>query len=579
MRRINTIKEADVIQRNPYWIAIVFPFAVRETFDFRTLTSIPATQDVVLRINTPVILTSEIVNFSVMSGYESPMGVLSFNLAASFYEKVDQLGSEDWIVFWALDNKNDFDLLKKELESFSGRPNYSGVFTDFATAPKFVGQISSIASSEFADPNGGIQLTYDIVAYSFPFLNAKQYFDQVLNRLGPEASRWWTQYKGFADQNVGGLISTQLAIQKLLNILIATGPNQGILENRPISPNERFSIPVDLAKMFIPDFPKNQATVLDLFNFWFGIQKYNSIAGEDPTPELLLPDIKQRDDVETYCETKTPLIGEALLGALDFNNTTTYQILQQYLSSPVNEVYCAMRPRPSDRKIVPTVIFRQNPRVLSTNFEFSDLPKVTFFSELPTWTLDPKTVNSKKIGISGASKVNYVQITPVNFAKGERERNVLNAHYALPITDNANILRNGLQSLIQIVPMVWVASTPSATGEPQGQTDPELMKQNSFFNKMMASISFNNHLKLNGTIELHGVQLPMDIGDCCELDGIVFLIEKIQHNGGISMLGQKNFSTILTVTNGVMIDKETSETYFAKMSSVRHSVSSERGRK
>lgn len=537
-------------------------------------------QKILTQTSSPIILSSDIINFSVNSSVESPTGTLSLNLAASFNEKVDSIGAEDWIVFWALENKEDYDfvyttlqkILEKEpnLESSASEKNTKFV-NSFENAPKFVGQISSISQSENIDQIGTIDVSYTLNCYSFNYMVAKQYFNEVLDLLGQEASRWWSQFDSFADNDKnspGGLVDAQEALWRLIVILLGVGVNQGILKtageqiNQSLSPNEKYTVPAKLVEILTGKSQESN-TVLDINYFWFGIQKYN--VNENNSYKSFLPnqlsEIVSNRTLPTILTTSSPLIGKAYLGPLMFNNNSNITILQTYLSQPINEMYSGLKVQ-EDGRVYPTTVFRQNPKcLLSQDPTTFGVNEITYFKELPVWEISPKLIYSKNLTISGGSRNNYMQITPLNWLKGDTRINPVAAQYAKPITDTADILRNGLQPFIMTVPLVWAV-----------ENNETLENQNSFFNKLMASIAFNSHLKLSGSVVTEGTQLPICAGDCCEIDGVKYYIESVSHTGGISPNGSKNFRTNLVLTDGVIVNQNTGEIRFPKLSFLRHSV-------
>lgn len=130
----------DVISHNPFWIALVLPFSEKYTFSKSDQGDINPVD-----IDTPIILDSEIQNYTVSSSKDSFTGVLQLTLYPN--APVDSFNSEDWIVFWAFNNAEDFDYTKSNLQKLINNQSCS-VLNSFEKAPKFVGQISSVFVNE-----------------------------------------------------------------------------------------------------------------------------------------------------------------------------------------------------------------------------------------------------------------------------------------------------------------------------------------------------------------------------------------------------------------------------------------------
>ncbi len=589
MRKYSLTTNEDAIQRNPYWIAIVFPFRWHQTYDSRTVKAINIMNPA--ETFSPVILTSDISGFQFSGSASSPTESLSLNLNAGFSETLefnetsDRLGAEDWIVFWALDNYTDYAFIKNNLAN----PRQAAL-NDFKIAPKFVGQISSIFKAESVDSIGGINLTYEMVCYSFNHFMSRQYFDQTLDLLGPEASRWWSrfsEFESFSQSTQGGLIPIQEAIWRLLLITLGFGPADfpADLGPRAVSPNQKYIVPKALGELLTGKVFTTDPTILDISYYWLGVQKYSG--GENDSFRTFLPSSLNTTPIKgtaTFFESAAPLIGQAIVKPLNFNGTSVFEILGEYTVQPINESINCLKPQ-ADGRVQLTSVFRQNVKsliksdnaIISTDlFDPSEFDPVsastpapepttlpfpsTYFGEVPRWEISSKLIYNLRVGISGSSRINYVQITPVNWLKNEQSRNELNASLALPIVDSTDIFRNGLQMINQVIPIVWANDSTT-----------DLENQNGFFNKIMASITFNSHLKLSGTAELEGVQLPIQKGDACTIDGVTYFIERVQHSGQISPSGQKMFRTTLVLTDGVVFDANNNVS-FPKLSITRHNV-------
>lgn len=613
----------DALQHNPYWIGVIFPFAIKDTF---SRSDEDTSDPVEIDTKNILLLEDQILNWQNSSSKDSFTGVLQYILDPTV--NVDTFNSEDWTLFWSFDNYEDYIYIKENLKKLINGEDSFGVLNEFKRAPKFVGQIQTIIKNENISGNGAISVNYTVTAHSFTPFAANQYFDPTLEQYTKNASTWWSNFSSFkylTDNVQAGVIAAQKAIPSLLEITLGTGPDNLIFKEagkRAVSPNTKFLIPKILVKIFTNanDLNNQDTTFLDILNSWIGIQKYNIGGGENedligtfiPNNLNALP---LPGSTKIY-ETENSIEGQMPLQPLNFTNQQTWSILDSYLNKPINEMYTCMKIN-REKRVVPTFIVRQNPLPLRSGFQekteeindvidtnllndafarasvtpkyvtgkdpvyisplkqaFQDAQiqnpvfkglfqekKSTYFDELPTWNIDLQYITNISVGKSGAARTNFISLTPFNGLKGESGRNELNASYSLPVLDSKDIQRNGLRSIMGSIPSAWVSDS-----------DPDIVRRNGFANQLMASIMFNGHLKLSGQISMVGIQAPIQHGDNVSIDGITYHIERVMHSGGIQADGRKVFLTTLNVSHGVKLNSNGTHEY-AKLSVLRHNVS------
>jgi len=106
------------------------------------------------------------------------------------------------------------------------------------------------------------------------------------------------------------------------------------------------------------------------------------------------------------------------------------------------------------------------------------------------------------------------------------------------VADDQDITRNGLRADI------------SETGFDLPLSD-GVQSHAPVWARMMADWKFNGHLKPAGSVTLYGITKPIAEGDNCQVRGVVYHIESVQHVAAIAGT-KKTFRTILGLSNGIL---------------------------
>jgi hypothetical protein len=279
-----------------------------------------------------------------------------------------------------------------------------------------------------------------------------------------------------------------------------------------------------------------------------------------------------------------------------WDNNSLWNILNQFLNPVVNELYVALRVN-KDNKIMPTMVVREQPYSTdlydylilqapkfklkykggkqTTSEKLSaqvskpeetnpflkdqmlyvdpkgaqvlrDLKERTFYNNIPRWVIDDSMARSFSTSISEQKRVNFVQVwgrsraAEVSGAKGfNPEEFKFNSFKAGNyVADEVDISRHGLRANIS------ETIFDKYFGDNAGSLAPQM-------SRMRADWLLNGHLKQAGSITMNGVQEPICEGDNIEFKGMLFHIENISHSGSISG-GQKEFTTVATVSNGIL---------------------------
>jgi hypothetical protein len=541
----------DSHQSTPYWFGVVVPFILKTTYNYDDNNPGSVPLNAISEADL-VYLDDDCINWSVSGTKDSHVHNLQLTLIKSNTNYGNVISGGDWIIFWAFNNFDSYDLVKTKVKNLE-RANF------FDTAPKFIGRVSTIIKDKTVNNTGGRNVLYSVTCHGFSELDSNMYFDSLLISLKPDALLFFSQFEGSLkeDTPVGSLVTTQQVIPKLLRLCLGTGPSDlfktGGSGQKDIvtTPNSAFLVPKTVAKLLLDSSVTSGETVktvgvtyIDLLQGFFGVQSYSKNNPSRPF-EGFLPDING-DISDTIFNTSQPLSGYHALAPLQYDNKTVWDIINQYLLPPVNEMFTCLK-SDEDGYVVPTLVCRQIP--FSTD-KFSDFNVATRFLELPRWNIDKNVVLQIKTGKSDILRQNYVHLMPMNFANNQLVAKELSFIYSLPVTDTEDIKRNGLRGKIgQIGAVINFGDKGSDIEEKAGR----------YWNRLIADCFFNGNQKYTGNIVCRGIQSPICQGDNVVVDGVIYQIEGIAHSGSIGADGQKEFNTVLQVSNGVSIESDNTQ--------------------
>lgn len=190
-------------------------------------------------------------------------------------------------------------------------------------------------------------------------------------------------------------------------------------------------------------------------------------------------------------------------------------------------------------------------RIKSEFTDSQDKIERTYYYNLPRWVVDESLIKNIRTSTDEAARVNFVQIwgrsKGAEFTGAQinselwKVLQLMSPNY---VADEIDIKRHGLRAAIATSEF----DMPSST----------LGTQTGIYCRMNADWLFNGHLKLSGTVTLSGIQEPIVEGDNVQIRGILYHIESVSHNGSLASSGQKNFTTTLTLSNGVLANSLTS---------------------
>jgi hypothetical protein len=294
----------------------------------------------------------------------------------------------------------------------------------------------------------------------------------------------------------------------------------------------------------------------DILTTIMGVQNYIPQNNPDLAESSLFPEYDVPAEPVNRIQTKKELLGVFNPVMPEFNNRPLWSLLQQFLNPTINEMYTCMKPNQFGR-IMPTLVARQIPfttdafdtsvRVGRSSTDVgpddfgpsNDTGKkiaVTRFSNLPRWAMHPLMFNDVDIGRSDATRFNFIHVYGQDATQAPTTTISQQITNNPPIRDDLDIQRAGLRPY-----MTTVACANANT----------LGKAPTVWMRLIADRLIGSHLTLNGTISSIGIFAPIMEGDNVQYDENIYHIESVNHHCSIGMDGAKDFTTILTLSNGL----------------------------
>lgn len=536
MERANIIQaNSENTQQNSSWaIMAVYSYNHKDTFyntDTDIAPSLPRERytldgDVYQRI----IDADDIINLTVSHSKSSFLSTAQATLLGQEDNYLAIFGTLDHVFVWmGTDPLKRQELLRFLRTSRASSPEFSQVLSGKDSGLKFYGRINSIRQNFVTSPQGIKTLRYSITMKGFYELQTMFYFNQFLAPAGTRGSiesqkldildRFQAKWKEFLLQR-NGYFTGQSAIALLVDTFLGSGK-----DSRLDTPNSSIAIPAQVGAIF--GVRRSDLAYDDIMQTILGIQQFS---GNTYHPSNV------SSFSSTIVQTNQDIIGSIAGFPELMNESSIYNAIKSYSNEIFNETFTTLKVNNKDQ-IVPQLIVRQIPQ---TTERYSGSLPATSFLTLPTWVIDSTRLISYNIGVSDSPRINYVQIY-APLAVPERTLNQQMAAQALTNrkVDEDSIRRHGLRTLIR-----------------QSMTDPKFVNEQKLgqLSELASDFYINQHLKLNGTILLTGVQEPISIGDNVDFQDFVLHIESVTHQYQISGSGgtfKKQFMTTLELSNGV----------------------------
>jgi hypothetical protein len=358
-----------------------------------------------------------------------------------------------------------------------------------------------------------------------------------------------------------------------------------------------FSDAIGIPKSVSGILGKKGNKLWQMYNVYLGLQKYSMLANPKQPWKMFMPDLTPQTDVANSVFYSTPTRCKGFVPFLVppiWDNNTFWNIYGQFLNPIVNEMYTALRVN-RDGRIMPALIVREKPfstklfdkllkvaptfvpkkgssskqssavkgvkksvaqeaaqQVDAYKKEYERLASVsneittrTMYNNVPRWVLDESVVKSVNTASAESARINFVQVwgrsRGVEMLGLNVNQEVLKqAQFLVPnyIADVPDIKRHGLRADISETNYDVISSTMGTISH--------------ILCRMRGDWLFNGHLKLSGTITCAGITEPICEGDNVECRGILYHIDAVHHSGSLSSSGQKQFTTTLTVSNGIV---------------------------
>jgi hypothetical protein len=411
-------------------------------------------------------------------------------------------------------------------------------------------KIQTVRKTLSVDSNGSKTYQCQIAGAGFTeFNNIISFNPAIADAFKKEAQDLSQFYLGdFFSQKLKQNSSIQEMIQDLLVVLIG----QSLKEDAKVENygNKHFKMPDGVGKLLGIE---GISYASEMYNYIVGVWANKSSSdGFFPGFSTGVGDSRGNSNVNNFFPTDIPLQGDILIGLDDWNNSTAWSIIQQYINSAMNEIYTCYRLSPTNNnKVLPTVVIRQKP-FTSPEFVESDGIPVTKFMDLPRWVLNPDLVYSATLGFEEAARINFVQCFTRRMAGTAPTDHTLQISLGNFFYDTADIQRNGLK------PYTISSNFDFPTkGKEELRAKP--------WARINADWIIGTHLKSAGNIECVGIEDPICVGDNLSFDNTIYHIESITKNLYLAMDGKNRFTTSFKVSYGIEKSSTSKKTEYPEM--------------
>lgn len=428
---------------------------------------------------------------------------------------------------------------------------------------------------------------------SNPQKSASNGLEVALTNLSHAFDNFYRRTDG--KDEITGDSSPEAVIGMLFIITMGIDADSNLVNNAIPGARGTFSDAIGIPRSVSGILGRPGTKLWQMYNLYLGIQEYDSSASsvwQRFSPKFT-PETSKKGSVfyktPTRCKGFVPFLIPPI-----WDNNSFWNIYNSFLNPVCNEMYTCLRIN-RDGRILPTLVVREKP--LSTKLydyllkkaplfvpentkkvaessgvsgvrkqlskeestqadeygkDFQKLAKVspeilkrTMFNNLPRWVIDESALKSVNTQPNEHARINFVQVwgrsRGLEFTGANINQEILKqAQFLVPnyVCDEKDVKRHGLRSDITETNFDVVSSN-------LGTISHILCRQR-------ADWMFNGHLKLSGSITLQGVTEPIVEGDNVQVRGILYHIESVHHSGSLSPTGQKTFTTVLTVSNGIV---------------------------
>lgn len=559
-------KSPTIIQTSPSW---VLTFVRWETRDL--LRTEPTSYQNPLKTRNLIIVENDCLQLTV--SYNK--GTLTPNMTAVLVETDINYSTAihpgDFVFVNILNWENDAKKIVEKAKNLKPINEINDGFKGFF-------KIQSVRKTVSVDPNSGIKTTLTTIeGFAFTEFNNTIYFDpNLINESDLKNLPLFSANITEAWSTLVGDVKT-CEIEKILTFLISSligsGPPESLkdVQNMVFSPNNCYLLPNNVGNLLGITTSQTQneknyvstVSAKDIFIYIFGIQNYDNLNSENPSIGMNPSNFEDKKQETGFLFTDKRCGGRTQLRTDYWNKIQVWSILNQYINSPLNELYTCFKLSTSG-KVLPTVVFRQIP-FTSENFEFQNFSSsedyqqdiyVTKFLSLPRWKIGSESVYNLNIGTDEALRINFVQYYAYtnnnDYTGASISGQIASKNY---VVDKNDISRSGLKPYI------------IQNNFELSPSDAQKISKN--WAKILADILIGGQLKLSGTIQSIGIADPITVGDNLEFNNVVYHIEQIVHTALIDpRTGIKTFRTNLSLSHGISVNSDIIAPKYSQMTFV-----------
>lgn len=540
----------DSHQSHPSWMLTFVRWANRDPNNFTNPTS--AGGD--LAVTDPLVVINDCVSVTVNSSKSSHTPSLSALLRAGDINYSTAVAPGDFVFLNMANWSTTIDDVKKRAVAFQAINKFEDGFKGFF-------KVQSCRRVLTVNPaTGSKEIMFQLEAFGFTEFNNMIYFNPHLIPPGSDnnnalfVTNLSTYWHSLFTTN--GLPTVQEVVRFFIKSFlgegqVAAGINQTIRQSgaqASLVHNTQFYVPQGVGSLL---GQRNAKAAKDLYVYLMGVQTYSK--GNTNTPELstLPSNLNKNPKDGRFFYTSVSCQGRAFVKPDYWNQVPVWSIIEQYLNSPINEMYVAYRSAPNGL-VMPTFVMRQIP-FSSEKYKGTS----TKFLNLPRWRIDPNLIYDVNIGRDEAARINFVQV--FGFMAGAAKPD-LSLSYQIAkgnyVADEKDIKRSGLRPYI----ITSNFDLPALQQSTNSQYTRALEWKN-----LLGDCLIGGHLKMNGTITCAGIEAPIVPGDNLELGDTVYHIESVVHTASLQPGGQRTFRTSLELSHGVSKFSDSKKQIYSQM--------------
>lgn len=525
----NTI---DSHQSSPGYVLTCLRWSNRDTFNY-------AGEDP-LDVRQPLVVYNDATNVTVNNTKQGLTPTMSAILKGGDINYATALHPGDFILVNMLNWETDAERVRNKAVALRPINEYNDGF-------KGVFKIQSVRRNIQMAGDKKV-VTYTIHAAGFTEFNNVIYYNPAIAAAFREAGThlYSTLVGDYYQDKLKSEAEVQDIMKDLFEILIGKSRRSSNVKVKNFG-DVHFRLPKTLGRLL----GRKMDFATEMFNYYiggWGSSKESRVNTNDIGP-LFNPDMSE-DGRPGMFSAKYDLQGNKVVFIENWNNQTTWSILQNNMNKTLNEMYTTYRIDP-DNRVMPTVIVRQKPFTTPHFIPPSGFP-VTRYFDLPRWRLSPTLLLKMDLGKDEAARMNFVQVftktLPDTFRQDMAQQIVLGNF----VLDEGDIQRNGLR------PYIVTANFDFPVNKSKKLRARE-------WAQIVSDWVIDGHLKESGTITSVGIQDPISVGDNLELDGIVYHVEAVKHVMVTSGEGMKKFRTTLTLSYGMDLRSNRLRPYYSEM--------------